>query len=267
MKRKTQKMIIVFPYIIATVLMIGSLFYITQYYYAIHKAKQQTNLLNEIFIEENIAIAEETIQSEVTIQKTERMLKLEELQKENEDIIGWIEIENTNINYPVLQGSDNDFYMNHDYQKKQTTIGSIFLDKDYVWEPPSSNLLIYGHNIKNGTMFQNLLNYKEKNYYEQHPNIRFTTKNEDVYYEIIAAFSSKVYDKSDENVFRYYFFINAQNEEEYKEFVQNAKKASFYDTGKTAVYGEQLLTLSTCAYHVQDGRFAVVAKKGTNVEY
>ena len=261
-----QKMVIRFTYIIATILMIGSLFYLAKYYHAMHKEKQETNLLNEISIEENITKTEEILESKEIIYKTERMLKLEELQKENSDIIGWIEIEDTNINYPVLQGLDNDYYMNHDYQKKRNMIGSIFLDKDYIWDPPSSNLLIYGHNIKNGTMFQNLLNYREKTYYEQHPNIRFTTKNEDVYYEIIAAFSSKVYHTTDQNVFRYYYFINAQNEVQYNEFVQNVKKASLYDTLKTAVYGDQLMTLSTCAYHVQNGRFAIVAKKGTPVE-
>ncbi len=264
MKRKMKKTIIYLIYIVATLLMFSSLFYLTQYYYAINEAKQEANLLNEISIEENI-ITEKAVE-DATMAKTERMLKLEELQKENSDIIGWLEIENTNINYPVLQSSDNDYYMNHDYQKKQTMVGSIFLDKDYSWNPPSTNLLIYGHNIKNGTMFQNLLNYIDKSYYEQHPNIRFTTNKEDVYYEIIAAFQSKVYQQSDKNVFRYYFFINAENEAEYNGFVQNAKKASLYDTQKTATYGEQLMTLSTCAYHVKDGRFAVVAKKASVVE-
>ncbi len=269
MKRNFKKMIIAIIYIVATILMVGSLFYLIQYYHAIHNAGQQTELLNEILIEKNIVdenIVTNKDEKEFKIGKTERMLKLEELQKANSDIIGWLEIEGSNINYPVLQGVDNDYYMEHDYQKKYTMVGSIFLDKDYGWEPASSNLLIYGHNIKNGTMFQNLLNYTEKSYYEQHPTIRFTTNKEDVYYEIIAAFPSRVYNKSDKDVFRYYHFINAQNEEEYNEFVENAKKASIYDTGKTAVYGEQLMTLSTCAYHVADGRFAVVAKKAKIIE-
>ena len=110
-------------------------------------------------------------------------------------------------------------------------------------------------------MFQNLLNYKSKDYYEQHPTIRFTTNNDDSNYEIISAFESKVYYSSDSNVFRYYYFINSNNEAEYMNFVNNAKNASLYDTGKTAKYGEQLITLSTCSYHTKDGRFAVVAKK------
>lgn len=137
----------------------------------------------------------------------------------------------------------------------------FFLDKDYDWSIPSSNLLMYGHNMGDGAMFQDLLKYEDEEFYKQHPIVRFTTATEDAEYEIISAFKSRVYYKSEKNVFRYYYFINADNEEEYNEFVNNAKEASFYDTGKDAEYGDQLMTLSTCSYHTEDGRFAVVARK------
>ena len=110
-------------------------------------------------------------------------------------------------------------------------------------------------------MFQELLKYEDESFYKEHPTFRFTTADEDAEYEIISAFKSRVYYKSEKNVFRYYYFINAEDEEEYDEFVDSAKEASLYDTGKTAEYGDQLMTLSTCAYHTEDGRFAVVAKK------
>ena len=213
--------------------------------------KQESDLLNTIEIEE----------TQVTPQKTERMLQVEKLQEQNSDIVGWIEVEGTNINYPVLQGEDNSYYMNHNYKKEENTYGSIFLDKDYDWSIPSSNLLLYGHNLQNGELFHDILNYKDKSYYEEHPVIRFTTEKEDSEFEIISAFYSRVYYKSETNVFRYYYFINADNEEEYNEFIENAKESSIYDTGKTAEYGDQLITLSTCSYHTEDGRFAVVARK------
>lgn len=213
--------------------------------------KQESDLLNTIEIEE----------TQVTPQKTERMLQIEKLQEQNSDIVGWIEVEGTNINYPVLQGEDNSYYMNHNYKKEENTYGSIFLDKDYDWSIPSSNLLLYGHNLQNGELFHDILNYKDKSYYEEHPVIRFTTEKEDSEFEIISAFYSRVYYKSETNVFRYYYFINADNEEEYNEFIENAKESSIYDTGKTAEYGDQLITLSTCSYHTEDGRFAVVARK------
>jgi len=198
----------------------------------------------------------------VSESKTARMTKIEELQKENSDIVGWLEIENSNINYPVLQTSDNSFYMTHDYRKEYSRDGSLFLDKDYDWNLPSTNLLIYGHNnIGSSEMFVELLNYQDEEYYNTHKTIRLTTNKEDVEYEIIAVFKSRVYYKSEKNVFRYYYFINANNEEEFNEFVNNSKKASIYNIEATATYGDSLLTLSTCSYHTEDGRFAVVARK------
>ena len=213
--------------------------------------KQDKDILGSITIDE----------SKITDEITERMLKVEELKKENGDIIGWLEIPNTNISFPVMQGTDNQYYMTHTYKKEDSKDGSIFLDKDYNWDLPSSNLLMYGHNNKNGNMFQGLLEYQEESYYKEHPTIKFTTPKEDCEYEIISAFKSRVYYKSEKDVFRYFYFINAESEEEYNNYVEESKKASLYDTGKTANYGDQLLTLSTCEYSQEDGRFAIVARK------
>ncbi len=196
------------------------------------------------------------------IKPNERIEKVKELQKENSDIIGWLEIENSDISYPVLQCEDNEYYMTHNYKKEYSKDGSLFLDKDYDWSIPSTNLLIYGHNNMSSTeMFVGLMKYKEESYYKEHKTIRFTTNEEDAKYEIISVFLSRVYYKSETNVFRYYYFINANTEEEFNDFVKNSKEASLYDTGVTAEYGDQLLTLSTCSYHTKDGRLAVVAKK------
>lgn len=215
------------------------------------ESKDGANILSQIQIDK----------TKITNVKTEKMLKLEELQKENEDIVAYIEIDGTNINYPVLQASDNDFYMKKNYKKEYSKDGAIFVDKDYNWEKPSTNLLIYGHNNSNGQMFCDLLKYKDESFYLEHPIIKFTTNKEEAEYEIIAVFRSRVYYKSEKNVFRYYYFINAENEEQFSNFVDNSKKNALYDTGKTAEYGDQLMTLSTCSYHTEDGRFAVVAKK------
>ena len=187
---------------------------------------------------------------------------LEELQKENSDIVAWIEIEDSNINYPVLQAEDNDFYMRRNYKKEYSKNGSLFLDKAYDWNLPSSNLLIYGHNnIGSSEMFACLMNYKDESYYNSHKKIRFTTNTEDVEYEIISVFLSRVYYKSEKDVFRYYYFVNAETEQEFNEYVANSKKASLYEIEATAKYGDQLLTLSTCEYSQEDGRLAVVARK------
>ena len=211
----------------------------------------------------NIANDNSQVESGTTSNsKTERMAKLEELQRENSDIIGWLEIENSNINYPVLQGEDNEYYMTHNYKKEYSKEGSLFLDKDYDWNIPSSNLLIYGHNNRGtNSMFTGLINYKDEDYYKAHKTIRFTTNSEDAEYEIISVFLSRVYYKAETNVFRYYYFINAENEQEFNEYVQNSKDASLYDIEATAEYGDQLLTLSTCEFSQEDGRLAIVARK------
>src|SRR5699024_4597425 len=127
----------------------------------------------------------EVDETKITEEKTERMLQMEELQKQNSDIVGWVEIEGTNISYPVMQGEDNEFYMKHNYLKEENTYGSLFLDKDYDWNNKSSNLLIYGHNMQDGTMFHDLLNYADEQYYKKHPTVRFTTAEEDAQYDII----------------------------------------------------------------------------------
>ena len=182
------------------------------------------------------------------------------LKQENPDVVGILEIENTNISYPVVQGNDNQYYMTHNYKKEKSKNGAIFLDKDYDWNLESNNLLIYGHNLNNGTMFQELLKYEDEKYYEEHSKILFTTLQEEGTYEIISVFKSKVYTNLD-NVFKYYFFINPKNEIEYNNYIENIKEKSLYNIEKSASYGMELITLSTCSYHVKDGRFVVVGAK------
>ena len=246
------KYIIIFSiYIILLLSIIISVIYIINSFSLKKEAEEESNLINTIEVDEN----------KITKVETERMLQVQSLKTENPDIVGWLEIKGTNVSYPVLQGSDNEFYITHNYKKEKSKNGSIFLSKDYDWNIPSTNLLIYGHNMQNGTMFEELLKYADYNFYVQHPIINFTTVDEDAEYEIISVFKSRVYYKSEQNVFRYYYFINAETEDEYNEFVSNAKNASLYNIDANATYGDQLITLSTCSYHVKDGRFAVVGRK------
>ena len=270
--------IYVIIYLLLSALIVLSIIYIVNFFSLKQEAKEQNKLLSTINIYEkegtkqvvqNVSKDGEEKYEETAIventeeqkEETERMLQVKELQGQNADIIGWLEIENTNINYPVLQGTDNSYYMTHNYKKENSKNGAIFLDANYNWNIPSNNLLIYGHNLGNGMMFQELLKYEKESFYQEHPIIRFTTTEEDAQYEIISVFKSRVYHKSEKNVFRYYFFLNNESEEEYNQFVKNAKNASLYPIDATANYGEQLITLSTCSYYVEDGRFAVVGRR------
>lgn len=228
-------------------------------YYAINISKIK-NIQNENKGLLNVEIDKESLRNGKN-QVTERMLQVQKLNKEYPELKAWIEIEDTVINYPIMQRNDNSFYINHDYKKEYSKWGALFLDKDFDWSIPSSNLLIYGHNFSDGLMFADLLKYRDEEFYNNHKKIRFTTIEEDVEYDILAIFNSRVYYKSEQNVFRYYFFVDAETEEEFDEYVNNAKKASIYKTDVEAEYGDQLLTLSTCDYSQEDGRFVVVARK------
>lgn len=244
-KRKIIQTLFILMFLVSSI-------YLIYYFCKSNKEiEENKNILDDIQINEE----------DVTEERTERMLKLAELQKQNEEIIGWLEIEGTSINYPVLQTTDNDYYLTHNYKKENSIAGSLFLDKDFDLDKPSTNYLIYGHRNKQGLMFEELIKYGKEDFYKEHPTIKFTTLKEDATYEIIAVFYSRVYYKNEKDVFRYYYFVNAENEKEYNNYIENCKKASIYDTGITAVYGEQLITLSTCEYSQENGRFAVVAKK------
>lgn len=252
----------IFIYLLYIILITISIIYLIYFFKLKLEARKESNLLNTIKLEENNTTENEVLTVEINEQNvTERMLKVRELKKENPDIVGWIEIEGTNISYPVLQGDNNEYYLNHNYKNEKTANGSIFLNKDFDLNLPSTNLLIYGHNMKNGEMFTDLLKYSSETYYKSHPIIRFTTENDDSEYEIFSVFRSKVFYKSETNVFRYYNFINAENEEEYNDFVENAKRVSLYDTNITPNYKENLITLITCSYHIEDGRFVVIGRK------
>lgn len=275
-KRKISFRII---YIILITIIILSFMCIAKVFLLKQEAVFESKLLNEIDIrtelkneigekeskeqkdKEELKQKEEREKAEKERERKERILKIKKLQEVNSDIVGWIEISGTNINYPVLQGKDNEYYLNHNYKKQKTEKGSIFLDAKYDWDIPNNNLLIYGHNLVNGQMFKDLIKYREKEFYDKHSTIRFTTEKEDIEFKIMSAFYSNVFYKDEKDVFRYYDFINSKKKKEYNEFAKNAKKASLYDTGVEAEYGEELITLVTCSYHEDDGRFVVIGTR------
>lgn len=183
----------------------------------------------------------------------------DKLKKINNDMIGWIKIDGTNIDYPVMYNKDNyDYYLNHSFYKTYSLTGVPFASKNY--SSSSNNILIYAHNIKGRTMFADLLNYNNKSFYNNNKYILFSDTNNEYKYEVISAFNSKVY-YNDEKVFKYYKLDYNLNEIEFLYYIDNIKKLSIYDTGISANYGDKLITLSTCNNIGEDGRFVLVAKK------
>lgn len=151
-----------------------------------------------------------------------------ELYKENNDMVGWIKIDGTKLNYPVML--------------------------------PSDNLVIYGHHMNDGSMFATLNQYKKESFWQDYKIISFDTLTDRNEYEIMAVFKTVVYTDSSES-FKYYQFTDAKTETEFNEYVNECKKLSFYDTGVDVKYGGKLITLSACEYSQQNGCLVVVAKK------
>ena len=203
------------------------------------------------------------VKPETDIQEEKQILpQFAELYKENNELYGWIKIADTKINYPVMHSPDDpEKYLHSNFEQEYSYAGLPFLDARCSAE--SDNLLIYAHNLLNGTMFRSLLKYENKDYWKAHPIIEFDTLYEEQSYEVMAAFYDRVYYKA-EDVFKFYQFIDAADEQEYNEAIQNLKNKQIYETGVTAAYGDQLLTLVTCAYHTDNGRFVVVARKVEN---
>lgn len=190
--------------------------------------------------------------------------ELAENAAQNPDLVGWIKIDGTKINYPLMYTpEDPEKYLHKDFNGHFSVGGLPFLDEKCTLEPASDNLLIYGHNMQNGTMFQNLLLYEQKGFWQEHPIIRVSTLYQEKSYEILAALYDRVYFKSEVH-FKFYQFINAADEHEFDEAISYFREHALYDTGVTAQYGDKLVTLVTCAYHVDNGRFLVVAREITN---
>lgn len=190
------------------------------------------------------------------------LYKYEDLFNQNKSLIGWVQIADTVIDYPVMQTVNNEYYLDHNFHQEYDKNGSIFLDAACSVYPRSTNLIIYGHHMKSGSMFGSLQNYQSESYYEDHKIIQFDTIYEEGTYEVMFVFRDRVYSQEDVN-FKYYEFIDANSEEEFYSYMDEMAAASYYDTGVVAHYGDQLLTLSTCDYQQDNGRFVVVARRIT----
>lgn len=184
----------------------------------------------------------------------------ETLYNKNKKLIGWLKIDDTNIDYPVMQTVNNEYYLDHNFNQEYDKNGSIFMDAACDVVHRNTNLILYGHHMKSGRMFGSLNSYSSQKYCEKHSTIRFDTIYEKGLYQVMYVFRSRIYNE-DEVVFKYYQFFDAASEKEFQSNMQEMAALSLYDTGVTASYGDELLTLSTCDSSEQDGRFVVVAKR------
>lgn len=185
--------------------------------------------------------------------------KYSNIYPQNTEMVGWLAIPGTKINYPVMHTpNDPEYYLHRNFKKEETKAGCLFIQSTCNAFAPSDNITIYGHNMKDGSMFRALEQYQKKEFWETHKTITFDTIYEHHTYEIMAVFRTAA---TESKGFAYYAFDYAEDQQAYNEFVQNCHDLELYDTGVTAEYGDKLITLSTCEYSQTNGRLVVVAKQ------
>ena len=250
---------------VCSLLVVGSLAYLADYSYRTKRlddyAAIQKNLKNTALTTPETPETPVIHYDDDTVDTLPDILpEYQTLYSLNKRLIGWVKIDDTYIDYPVLQTVNNDYYLNHNFDQEEDKNGSIFLDKDCSIYPRSTNLILYGHHMRSGRMFGQLNKYSSEKFYKEHKYIQFDTIYEKGTYEVMYVFRSKIYEES-EIVFKYYQFTDAVSETEFESNMMQMADMSLYDTGVSAEYGDELLTLSTCDYYTSDGRFVVVAKK------
>lgn len=236
---------------------IGSGLYLFGYFW---EAKQTEDELGELQQLKTESAAEDG--EEIQVSGGHTVLKeYRKLYRKNSDLIGWVTVKGTKIDYPVMQTpEDSEFYLHKNFKKEKDINGLPFLDAKCDVEDADSNLMVYGHHMKSGLMFAHLEDFENKDFYTKHKTIEFDTLYEKREYEVVAVFRSQIY-KEDEDVFKYYQYGGPLSKKQFTTYVDNCIKLSVHKTGVEPVYGEQLLTLVTCAYHTEEGRFVVVARR------
>ncbi len=254
-----KKTIYVAGVMFCALLSVVSFCHVARYYAAAHKSAEEFAYLAGLARQEGESAEGTPGGKTPEAGGRNRLDKYKELCRMNGDMAGWISIEGTKISYPVMHTPGNpDYYLDHSFEKEYSAYGVPFAAGHCSPLLPSDNIIIYGHHMRNGTMFSGLEDYEDKDFYERHKTICFDTLAETGKYEVMAVFKTTVYDQEG---FRFYLFANAETGEEFKEYVEKCKELSLYDTGVGAEYGDKLVTLSTCEYSHKNGRFVVVAKR------
>ena len=262
-----KKVVLNIILVVCVAVFIGCGIYLFKYYWDAKQTSDELGELTEMVVEdETIENDDPELSEEVEIEapsgeKKKILKRYKKLYKKNKDMIGWIKIDDTPINYPVMfTPDDNEYYLHRNFEKQSDVNGLPFLDAKCDPDDDYQDLLVYGHHMKSGMMFKHLMDFESESFYKKHKIVKFDTLYDRRKYEIVAAFRSQVYKDSDD-VFKYYEYKGHLDEERFNEYVKGIKKLALYDTGITPQYGDQLLSLVTCAYHVSDGRFVVVARR------
>lgn len=202
-------------------------------------------------------------QSELQVQEIQQPLEIlpeyKELHKKYPDLIGWVKIEGTSIDLPVMQTVD-DFYLHHNIDGEEDINGTLFLDTRDDVVLPSMNLIVYGHNMRSGAMFGSLKQYLDDGFVAKHKQIQFDSIYEKGMYEVLYVCLTKV-GYQDEEGYKYYNFIQPKSPEEFDAYFKAIEECAVYDSKQEVTEDDKFLTLSTCNSYTEDGRLFVVARK------
>lgn len=220
---------------------------------------EKTELIDGTEISENADLTQtQYLQTTAQTMPREILSQYQSVYEKNPELFGWIQIDNTRIDYPVMHTPDDpEKYLHMNFDGEYSFAGVPFVDAKCSAD--SDNLLIYGHNMTDGSMFRGIMKYQQKDFWQRNPVIRFNTLYEEQEFEVLAAFYDRVYYKT-ETCFKFYQFIDAADEADFDNAITQFKSKALYDTGVDAVYGDQLITLITCTDYTDNGRFVVVAK-------
>ena len=244
--KKFKKIIL----IVATIAFLGSMGYIAYYFYSSYDNQKEFSSLEDHYGDVGQAPKD---------YPKEYQEKFSSLYGINSDVKGWLEIEGTLINYPVVQSPDNNYYLRKDFYESYSYHGIPFLDYESNIST-SKNQIIYGHNMRDGQMFADIIKYKELDFYKQHPTITFDTVIEDAEYKIVSVFRANVLSEHGD-VFNYVNFVNPADNVQTQNFLNEISRRSLINTGVDVNVDDKLLTLSTCTYEFEDARFVIVARK------
>lgn len=220
-------------------------------------------------VEQEVSLGEGTSETSngnsTSAQASEQERNYQPLIQENSHLAAWLMIEGSEVDYPVLYTPEEpEHYLRRAFDGSYTLSGSLFIGANS--SPDGSNIIIYGHNMNDDSMFGSLDSYADEDYAREHQEIIYDLIQTDGSYkrltfEVMAAFYSRIYSVDEKNVFRYYYSTDLSDPDAFQYYIEEVMSASLYDLGVTAEYGDRLLTLSTCSYHTENGRFVVVARE------
>ena len=226
-------------------------------------AKQQFSEIASVYhdIEDTEVYEHDEPEEDIRPAESQPIASMEVLIEKNKDTYAWLNVEGTNMDYPVMFTPGNpEFYLRRNFDGQDSIAGTPFFDGRFKEE--ADNYIIYGHNMKNGTMFADLIRYKNKTFFDDHPVIRLTTLYREIEYEVIAAFYSELH--IFRNTFPWYEYISFESEPHFFEFVEQLENESLFPLPVNLEYGDKFITLATCSYHDATGRFIVIGREVKN---